>query len=380
MPEALRKARDERKKERNTGKAKPANKSFVQAARCNAKNILKLREAFPKLPTKKIIEMNNVGLGKSSSKPKLQITTKGPSRKNVLLPMNASDRKSILNAANTHIGQINGLLKSYKSHINIDCIRETDTGIMVTTNSVASTSDLSLLEKYFKGLGDLELKDISPRLLQSKSFLKILGVPYFDNDLTPINSAQVEAILSNTHIFNNIIMSSHPRVIRASKNLDMAVIWVDIWDSQNSTKAKTVLNRSFNFGHHIATIRGISMNLGVPQCHNCWKWGYTTFACRAHGSKCQKCGGPHKLEHHRELAWCCKGNSKTNPPRLETKKGEPCPYSFKCINCKEDHLADDYKCPFWKHCFNREWHSKKAIELREIQANSICSSVSGHKL
>ena len=380
LPEALKKVQEERKKERSMGKAKSTNKSFAQAVGVKPENLLKLQEVFPKLPAKKIIEMENVGLGKTPSKPKIQITIKGPSRKNILIPMDATNRKNILDTANTHIRQINSLMKSYKSHINIDCIRESGNGITVTTSSVANTSDLFILEKYFKGLGNLKSKDISPHLPQSKSFLKILGVPYFDNALNSLNTSQVENSLSKTCIFNNITLSSCPRVIQAFKNSDMVVIWVDIWDSQNGTKAKTIINRSFNFGRHIAMVRGTTMNPGIPQCHNCLKWEHTTFAYQAHRAKCQKYGGPHKLEHHRDLAWCCKGNDKTNPPQLETKKGELCLYSFKCISCKKDHLADDAKCPFWKHWFNREWHTKKAQELRETQANSIRSSISGHRL
>jgi len=180
-------------------------------------------------------------------------------------------------------------------------------------------------------------------------------------------------------MFNEITLAARPWVIRASRNSDMSVIWINIWDSQNGSKAKALINYSFNFGWHIATIRGTTMNPGVPQCHNCWKWGHITFTCKAHGTKCQKYGGPHKLEHHRDMAWCCKPNSKTNPPRLEPKKGELCPHEFRCINCKGDHQADDPICLFWKHCFNKEWHTKKAQELREIRANSIRSAVSGNK-
>jgi len=194
-----------------------------------------------------------------------------------------------------------------------------------------------------------------------------------------ITNTQVESILSTVFMFKDITLVSRLRVIRASKNSDMAVIWVDIWDSQNSTKAKSLINRSFNFRRHIATVKGMSISLGIPQCHNCWKWGHTTFTYRAHGTKCQKCGGPHKLDHHRDMAWCCKANDKTNPPRLEIQKEEPCPHEFKCLNCKGNHLANDTTCPFWKHHFNREWHTKKAQELREIQANSIRSAVGSNK-
>ena len=119
-----------------------------------------------------------------------------------------------------------------------------------------------------------------------------------------------------------------------------------------------LINRCFNVGNYIATIRGTSMNPGVPQCKNCWKWGHSTFSCRIQGSKCVKCNGPHKSEHHREFGWCCKANDKINPPRLATKKGEPCPHSFKCSNCKGDHQANSNSCPFWRHRFHREWHIK----------------------
>ena len=68
-----------------------------------------------------------------------------------------------------------------------------------------------------------------------------------------------------------------------------------------------------------------------------------------------------------------------NPPQLETKQSEPCPYSFKCLNCKGDHQADLNLCPFWKHCFNREWHSKKYQELWEVRKQLICSVVSDNQ-
>jgi len=120
--EVLKKAREEKKRERLLGKSKDANKSFAQAARGKPEDLLKLQEAFLILSVKKIIEINNVGLGLKPNKPKLQITTKGPSRKNILIPMDTSDKGKILNSTNAHVSQINSLLKSYKSNINIDCI------------------------------------------------------------------------------------------------------------------------------------------------------------------------------------------------------------------------------------------------------------------
>ena len=95
------------------------------------------------------------------------------------------------------------------------------------------------------------------------------------------------------------------------------------------------------------------MNLGIPQCKNYWKWGHATFSCRIQGSKCIKCNGPHKSENHCKFRWCCKTNEKMNPPRLETKKGELCPHTFKCSNYQGDHQANSNQYPFWRHQFNR---------------------------
>ena len=157
----------------------------------------------------------------------------------------------------------------------------------------------------------------------------------------------------------------------------MAIVWLDIWDVQSRKNTKILINRCFNVGNYIATIRGTNMNPGVPQCKNCWKWGHATFSCRIQSAKCVKCNGLHKSEHHRKFGWYCKANAKLNLPQLETKKGEPCSHLFKCLNCCGDHQADSNLCSFWRHRFNREWYQKKYAEIRENRSKSIRSEVNG---
>ena len=88
------------------------------------------------------------------------------------------------------------------------------------------------------------------------------------------------------------------------------------------------------------------MNPNAPQCKNCWKWGHMASVCHIQRAKYVKCNGPHLTSHHCHFTWCCKANGKTNSLRLEIKKGEPCSYSFKCLNCKGNHHADSNKYPF----------------------------------
>jgi len=129
--------------------------------------------------------------------------------------------------------------------------------------------------------------------------------------------------MKHIDLFKNIQLATKPRIIKASPKSDMAIIWFDIWDNQNGSIAKLLINYSFNLGQHIATVRATNMNLGVPQYYNCWKWGHSTFSCRVYGMQCQKCSSPHKLEHHRELAWCCKANPKLNPPYSKLARAYP---------------------------------------------------------
>ena len=181
-----------------------------------------------------------------------------------------------------------------------------------------------------------------PCLSQSKSYLKITGIPYFPNGWTQecLNASDVEIVLKQNQIFDDIKLASRPRVIKVSPKSDMLIVWLDIWDYQSGKKAKCLINQCFKFGRYIATIWEANMNLGVPQCKNCWRWDHVTFSCRVQRSKCVKCNRPHKSENHHEFGWCCKANEKSNLPHLKTKKSKPCPYSFKYSNCRGGHQAD----------------------------------------
>ena len=110
-----------------------------------------------------------------------------------------------------------------------------------------------------------------PCLPQSKSYIKIIGIPFFPhgNSQDCLTSSDVKMILKQNQIFDNVTLASRPRVIKVSPKSDMSVVWIDIWDVQSSSKAKMLINRYFNVSRYITTIRGANMNPGVPQCKNC---------------------------------------------------------------------------------------------------------------
>ena len=355
------------------------SKSYAQATNksISTSEVLKIKEAFPALNANKVDQINSIVNGQSKPKPRIRTTTKGPSRKQIIVPMSSDNISSFIKNAPSNVANLNRELRNAKTDVLVDYIRSDSTGVVIITNKVAHQSDLSIIDRFVKNSTDINALQVEEsRLPKSKSYLKILGIPYFphDNSQEKLSSSDVENILKQNHIFNNIALASKPRIIKVSPKSDMAIVWIDVWDVQSGLNAKLLINRCFNVGKYIATIRGANMNPGVPQCKNCWKWGHSTHSCRIRGAKCVKCNGPHKTEHHREFGWCCKANFKTNPPRLETKKGEPCPHSFKCSNCKGEHQADSNDCPFWKHRFNREWHIKKYAEIRVNRSQSIRSA------
>ena len=255
--------------------------------------------------------------------------------------------------ANMHIFQINMLLKNIKSAMRAKFIHSCPGGVSINTNSVPNSSDLSTIERYLKSINNTgNDKILTLWLSQSKSYLKITGIPYIQPNGNKLTGNNITTTMKHLELFEPVNLTAKPRVIKASSKSDIAIIWFDIWDSKNGFKAKLLINHSFNFGRYIATIRATNMNPGVPQCYRYWKWNHSIFLYHAHGSKCQKYNGLHKLEYHRDLVWCCKANFKLNSPRLETAKGKLCPHTFKCVNCKGKHMADDNKCLFWKHRFN----------------------------
>ena len=245
---------------------------------------------------------------------------------------------------------------------------------MVVTNKVSLQSDLQIIEQYVKNADSINALQMEvPWLPQSKSYLKIIGIPYFPhgNSQDQLISSDIKEIIKQNQIFDNITLTSRPCVIKVLPKSDMSIIWIDIWNVQSGSRAKSLINWCFNVERYIATIRKANMNPRVSQCKNCWKWKHTTFSCRIQESKYVKCNGLHKSENYHEFGWYCKANEKTNSLYLETKWGELCPYIFKCSNCQGDYQVDSNLCLFWKYRFNHKWHQKNYTEIHENRTKSI---------
>ena len=86
-------------------------KSYIQASKSNMEDIIYIKDVFSKLPTKKVIETNNIINSKiSQAKSKINITTKDLSRKQIIISISKN------NFVNFYISNINRCLKEVKSN------------------------------------------------------------------------------------------------------------------------------------------------------------------------------------------------------------------------------------------------------------------------
>ena len=217
--EEAKKCIEQRKKNKNMAKL------YAQASSLAA-NILKLRDAFSALPNKKIIKIHNATLNKPPPKgKKIQVTTKGPSRKQAIVLILTQHLAIIMNNAGYHVGSINSYLKGLKSTLWAEFIWPSAEGLIITTNSVPTSSDLITMEKYIKSIEGINQNNVSIlRLPQSKLYLKITGIPYIQFSNLALTSDDITNYLKNSDLFKDITLAAKPCIIKASSKSGMAII------------------------------------------------------------------------------------------------------------------------------------------------------------
>jgi len=106
------------------------------------REILKIKEMFLKLQDKKIKHIQKIISGENKLKPCLNMTTKGPSRKQVIILINTENRNCFIKELSAHVYNINIVLKNIKLEIIADFICSDNKDIIITTNKVVSMLDL----------------------------------------------------------------------------------------------------------------------------------------------------------------------------------------------------------------------------------------------
>ena len=144
--------------------------------------------------------------------------------------MSIENAKYFIKESSFYVININRALKGIKSNIMANFIHTDAKCIIISTNNVVYSSDLQEIKKYIKNsLCTVTDQIESPRLPQSKLYLKIVGILYLSEVTNAyLSSDDVEKILKVNHIFNDIVLASKSRVIKVSLKSDMSIVWINI--------------------------------------------------------------------------------------------------------------------------------------------------------
>ena len=188
----------------------------------------------------KILKVKNSSEG--NRKPKINMMTRGPLRKEVIISMAKTNAELIINSAHIHISNVNKCLKNSKSDIVTDFIHVTNNRIIIIMNKLANVLDLLKIEKYLKNIKNVNSDLIEGlHLPKSKSYMKIIELPYKTNQGV-ITFDYIKDVLKELYLFKDVMLASKLHVIKASPKSNIEVVWVDIWDSQSSSSVKNIIN------------------------------------------------------------------------------------------------------------------------------------------
>jgi len=105
---------------------------------------------------------------------------KGPSRKHIIIPMSNDNNMKFMKNSSMHVTNINKVLRNAKSEVLVDFIWSNPLGIIAVTNKVSLQLDLQIIKQYIKNSDDIDTFQVKvPHLPQLKSYLRIIGIPYF---------------------------------------------------------------------------------------------------------------------------------------------------------------------------------------------------------
>ena len=133
--------------------------------------------------------------------------TKGLSRKQIIILMSSKNTMKFMKNSSLYVTNINKLLRNVKLEVLVKFIQLDQMVIIVITSKVVLQLDLLIIENYIKDMDNIDSLSIEVSwLLQSKSYLKIIGIPYFSHDKS-------QECLSSSNIVTNFIQLVSPQLV-----------------------------------------------------------------------------------------------------------------------------------------------------------------------
>ena len=83
------------------------------------------------------------------------MTTKEPSRKQVIIPMSRENISNFMKNSSLHAANINRLLCNAKSEVLVDYIRSDPMEVTIITNKISQQSDMIIIDQYVKSSNNI---------------------------------------------------------------------------------------------------------------------------------------------------------------------------------------------------------------------------------
>jgi len=133
---------------------------YAQTTGSNISDILKLKNDFSNLLVKKIKEIQRIINDKDEVRLQLNMTTKGLSKKQIIVLISEVNINNILTLANKHVANTKRALKNIKSNILVDFIYLDKLGITIVSILVVLQLDLLVMERYVKSINNISSDDV----------------------------------------------------------------------------------------------------------------------------------------------------------------------------------------------------------------------------
>lgn len=136
--------------------------SYIQTSKpiSNTEEVLKIKKTFPSLKAKRINNIQKIIKSNGKPKPHINMTMKGLSRKQVIIPMNDDSKKNFIEKSSSHVTNINSTLKNIKLDVMVDFVWVNPKDIIIVTNKVTSTLDLQTIENYIKNTNHISVEGV----------------------------------------------------------------------------------------------------------------------------------------------------------------------------------------------------------------------------
>ena len=130
-------------------KVKPYNKLlYAWALTPKVSDIIKIKENYSSLPTKKIKNIHKIINNLDKLKSRINMTTKGLSRKQIIILMDNDNKTKFMALSNDYIANLNKTLKNIKSNVIVDYAYIDQNSIIIVTNKITFLSDLQIIKNY----------------------------------------------------------------------------------------------------------------------------------------------------------------------------------------------------------------------------------------